>query len=251
MQSRCNKHPWDRRDPSPPILWATVELAPFTPWVLGSGVEPGWFQGPCAFTRHCLFNEGNVKFTIILMRAADLSCLSVSGYVFIFGPLSGAVSYSSFWFSIPAARSCVQWGKLALSLVVPPSPEVLALVVNIPKDGDTRFLLALTEGFWISAMCSINLSKVRGACLSMFQCLQNCPSLMMIHSISLMGTSLSGTWRLLWRWTQTNGRNRHTHKVMHSCKSGKGSPVQQCWEVIRTGKLSKEGFLEEEESLIR
>ena len=32
-------------------------------------------------------------------------------------------------------------------VVVPPSPEVLALVVNIPKDGDTRFLLALTEGF--------------------------------------------------------------------------------------------------------
>lgn len=47
---------------------------------------------------------------------------------------------------IPVAMSCVQQEEVDLFLVVTPSPEVMALNVNIPKNGNTHFLLCLSQG---------------------------------------------------------------------------------------------------------
>lgn len=47
--------------------------------------------------------------------------------------------------SVLLAMSCVWQGNLDLFLVVPPSPEAMAFDVNISKNGNTQFLLCMSQ----------------------------------------------------------------------------------------------------------
>lgn len=83
------------------------------------------------FICHCLFNEGNVKLLFDEGRLRSPFCQWVGVYLWAFLWSVPWVVASDSQCLLPGA--VFNEGSLLCLLVVPPSPEVLALVVNIPK----------------------------------------------------------------------------------------------------------------------